>query len=212
MSKVKIKIDKNRTREKLIRYAKRLFAKKDFSAVSIREIAKNAKVNSAGISYHFGNKLGLYKSILEESLRLTLSKIKPINETNLSPNQKLIKFQKIIISILQDDPELNFLIHRTIISSIDKKVNQLLNEFYIRPLTKQLHEIVSSSTFNNKIDFINKEKIIFSIIAIPTYWTLFQRGYKDMFPKFKNNKALTEEVFTFSSDLLTSFLETKKGP
>ncbi len=208
MPEKKTKINASNVRKKLIRSAKQLFAKKEFSAVSIREIASNARVNSAGISYHFGNKLGLYKSILEESLHSTLGKIKPIENAPLSPNQKLIEFQKIIISILKDDPEINLLIHRTMISTMNKRVKRLLNEIYIEPLTKQLRAIVSSCTLDRKLDFISGKKIIFSIIAIPTYWSLFQSGYKDMFTNPKGKDDLMGDVFTFSSDILAFFLES----
>ncbi len=79
MQKEKEKVNASDVRGKLIKSAKKLFAKKGYSAVSIREIATNARVNSAGISYHFNSKLGIYKSILEDSLHTTLDKLKPLN-------------------------------------------------------------------------------------------------------------------------------------
>jgi len=43
-----------------------LFAERPFDAVSTRQIAKKAGVNLSAISYHFGNKEGLYSAIFEK--------------------------------------------------------------------------------------------------------------------------------------------------
>lgn len=43
-----------------------LFAERPFDAVSTRQIAKAAGVNLSAISYHFGNKEGLYTAIFEK--------------------------------------------------------------------------------------------------------------------------------------------------
>jgi AcrR family transcriptional regulator len=53
------------TKVRLLEAAKALFIRKGFSGVSIREIAREAKANSALISYYFGDKEGLFKSVLE---------------------------------------------------------------------------------------------------------------------------------------------------
>ena len=53
-------------KEKLLAAAVPLFAEKGFAAVSIREVAEAAGVNSALISYYFGGKSGLYEAVLNE--------------------------------------------------------------------------------------------------------------------------------------------------
>lgn len=49
----------------LIAAATPLFAQKGFTAVTIREIADAAQINSSAISYYFGSKEGLYQAIIE---------------------------------------------------------------------------------------------------------------------------------------------------
>ncbi len=44
----------------------RLFARKGFDAVGIREIAKIAGVNSSMINYYFGGKVGVLKAMIED--------------------------------------------------------------------------------------------------------------------------------------------------
>lgn len=52
------------TRIRLLEAAILLFAEKGFDAVGIREIAQQAKANSALVQYHFGGKGGLYVEAL----------------------------------------------------------------------------------------------------------------------------------------------------
>ena len=51
------------TRESLIESAERLFAARGFDGVSVRDIANDAKVNSALVGYYFGGKQGLLAEV-----------------------------------------------------------------------------------------------------------------------------------------------------
>lgn len=57
---------KQDARAQLLRAAKHLFARKGLSGTTIRDIAYEAAMNSAQISYYFENKLGLYRACLED--------------------------------------------------------------------------------------------------------------------------------------------------
>jgi len=54
-----------RTRDRLLEEALRLFALKGQDAVGIREVAAAAKTNVASIAFHFGGKEGLYAAVIE---------------------------------------------------------------------------------------------------------------------------------------------------
>jgi AcrR family transcriptional regulator len=51
------------TRQRIIDASLRLFAEHGFKGVSVRDISAAAGVNVAAISYHFGSKQGLYRTI-----------------------------------------------------------------------------------------------------------------------------------------------------
>ncbi|MDO8769644.1 MAG: CerR family C-terminal domain-containing protein [Burkholderiaceae bacterium] len=53
-------------RNRLLDAALALFAEKGFSKTSTREIALAAQINSASISYYFGDKAGLYKAVFTD--------------------------------------------------------------------------------------------------------------------------------------------------
>lgn len=56
------------TRERLLRAAEQLFAERGFKAVTVREICQAAHANVAAVNYHFGDKLGLYREVMQVAI------------------------------------------------------------------------------------------------------------------------------------------------
>src|SRR5688572_5334029 len=52
------------TRRNLLEAAGRVFAAEGYRNATVREICRLAKANVAAVSYHFGDKRGLYKAVL----------------------------------------------------------------------------------------------------------------------------------------------------
>jgi len=65
-------------RERLIEIGERLFARRGFAAVSLREVSAAAgQRNTSAVQYHFGSKQGLIEAIL-------LHRLGPVNERRLA--------------------------------------------------------------------------------------------------------------------------------
>ncbi|HXY38713.1 MAG TPA: CerR family C-terminal domain-containing protein [Vicinamibacteria bacterium] len=56
------------TRERILVTAERLFAEHGFRRVSVRDICRAARVNVAAINYHFGDKAGLYREVVQAAI------------------------------------------------------------------------------------------------------------------------------------------------
>lgn len=65
---------KTDVRDQLIIHARELFSIMPYEKVSIRLIAQKARVDSAMVRYYFGNKEGLFETMLRESLQPMLDK------------------------------------------------------------------------------------------------------------------------------------------
>jgi AcrR family transcriptional regulator len=55
------------TRERLLRSATRLFADNGYRGASVRDICNLARANPGAVSYHFGGKRQLYRSVLRRA-------------------------------------------------------------------------------------------------------------------------------------------------
>lgn len=66
------------SRARIIEASGLLFATRSFNGVSVRELARAAKVNAAAISYHFGGKEGLYDAVLAQLVADTGPIMKPL--------------------------------------------------------------------------------------------------------------------------------------
>jgi AcrR family transcriptional regulator len=56
------------TRERLLKAAERLFADRGFKKVTVRDICRAARANVAAVNYHFGDKLGLYREVMQTAI------------------------------------------------------------------------------------------------------------------------------------------------
>ena len=61
-----MKLDQNKSINKILEASTKLFSLKGFKATTIRDIAKDANVNSSLISYHFNGKEGLLHKIVTD--------------------------------------------------------------------------------------------------------------------------------------------------
>jgi AcrR family transcriptional regulator len=56
------------TRDRLLRASEQLFAARGFRDVTVRDICRAARANVAAVNYHFGDKLGLYREVLQVAI------------------------------------------------------------------------------------------------------------------------------------------------
>jgi AcrR family transcriptional regulator len=56
------------TRDRLLKAAERLFADRGFKKVTVRDMCRAARANVAAVNYHFGDKLGLYREVMQSAI------------------------------------------------------------------------------------------------------------------------------------------------
>ncbi len=103
------------TRERLLDAAARLFADRGFRKVTVREICREARANVAAINYHFGDKLGLYREVLQsaiDTMRATTELGRAAGE-GLAPEEKLRRFFEVFAKRVLEDPRRAW-IHRLV--------------------------------------------------------------------------------------------------
>lgn len=72
-----------KTLDRIVSAAEKLFAEKGFRAMTLRDVTKEARVNLAAVNYHFGSKINLMHAVIKR-------RIEPINSERLERLDALI--------------------------------------------------------------------------------------------------------------------------
>jgi AcrR family transcriptional regulator len=92
-------------KHQILKVASKLFSEKGYEAVSVREIAIIAEVNVSMISYYFGGKEGLYRSIIEshyDKAKDLFSKLETLAQEATTNKDNFIKFWRNFLEQLID--------------------------------------------------------------------------------------------------------------
>jgi len=76
-------------KEQILIEAERLFSEQDFDAVSVRDLAKEAGVNIAMISYYFGSKEKLFETLIIRRIGDSQGNVREIATSNLPVADKM---------------------------------------------------------------------------------------------------------------------------
>ena len=167
---MKVEASEKTVSQQIIDAATVLFAAKGFARVSVREISKEAEVNSALISYYFGGKGELYNHILKSQLEHLISVVSEIQKEKLTPIKEIYRFSEKLTLLHKKYPYLLRLVLGEIINpscyyGVVKKeiesMNHLLKECILRG--------VNSGDFKSDID---PDATAISLIGIINFYFL----------------------------------------
>jgi AcrR family transcriptional regulator len=96
-----VRADGEQSRERLRQAALLLFAQQGYSKTSTREIAEAAHTNVAAISYYFGDKAGLYRSVFAER-KAVHEGLQRLSQPDLSLDEALRAFIQGFIEPLRE--------------------------------------------------------------------------------------------------------------
>ncbi|UCE40671.1 MAG: TetR/AcrR family transcriptional regulator [Candidatus Aminicenantes bacterium] len=93
-------------KKRILAAAISLFAQKGFAAVGVREIAAEAGVNIAMISYYYDGKIGILKEILEEFFNRYMQVFEGIDDENKTPEACVRGLIHNIVQFVRENTEL----------------------------------------------------------------------------------------------------------
>jgi AcrR family transcriptional regulator len=94
------------TRERLVQVARQLFAERGFHHVTVRDIIQEAGANLAAVGYHFGDKLGLYRHVVEAEIAAMVKLNESLRARANDPRENVSAEEKIRIYIRNYLPRL----------------------------------------------------------------------------------------------------------
>lgn len=153
------------TYDRLLEVAARLFAARGFKDVTIREICRAARANVAAVNYHFGDKLGLYREVLNKAIETMQATTEAARQagTGLNAEQKLRAYVRVFLqraAVQSGDSWIHQLMLREMADptpAID-----LIFEQVVRPRLAYLSEIVAETLSADA----NDEQVLRSVLSI----------------------------------------------
>jgi AcrR family transcriptional regulator len=157
--------EKGDARQRILKASISLFSKKGFAGVGVREIAAEADVNLAMISYYFNGKVGILKEIIEYFFKLYLPIYRDVDDVSLPPEEcfriligRLVDFIRVNGDLFLmvynelplDVPELADLKARKM-TEVMQTLNSLIRRFGLDPGDREIVSVVGSSLISGII-------------------------------------------------------------
>jgi TetR/AcrR family transcriptional regulator, regulator of cefoperazone and chloramphenicol sensitivity len=160
------------TRERVLRSAAQLFADRGFKKVTVRDICRAARANVAAVNYHFGDKGGLYREVLQlaiDIMRATSEAARVAGEGQLA-DDRLRRYIQVSLCRVMGDTHANW-IYRLINREISDPTPAFdtLVEHGVRPRIDDLSAIVADIIGCAVTD----ERVSRCVASIHAQWVLF---------------------------------------
>ncbi len=184
--------DFNEKQLQIIETSERLFSLKGFDGTSVRDIAEEAGINVAMISYYFGSKEKLMEAIFEVKIGRVQMRVEALLQDNkLTPMQKVnILIDEHIERVMQSQQFYRIMICEQVSNTnaaILKKVKQLKVR-NAELITELIKEGQQQGVFKRKVDVVMMLNTM-----IGTVWQSILN--KEHYKEFTNSEALTDEEY-----------------
>jgi AcrR family transcriptional regulator len=151
--------EKSRTRQRILEASITLFSKKGFAGVGVREIAAEADVNLAMISYYFSGKIGILKEIYEHFFKLYLPIFDDIDDPAETPEHCFQILVRKLVDFVRQHTQLFLLIYNEMpldvpevadiksqrIGELIQKMSGLMIRFGLDPQNPQIFAVIGPS-------------------------------------------------------------------
>jgi len=97
--------ERNSRKQKILAAGEKLFTRYSYDNVTLKDLSREAGVNSALVSYYFGGKRGLYCGVLQDKFTKFLNTLDASSFAGLSPIESLRKFLHGQIRLQIDNPD-----------------------------------------------------------------------------------------------------------
>ena len=116
-------------REALLDTARRLFLARGFGPVTIRQIAAAAGSSPATIHYHFGDKLGLYRAMLEAAIAPVSAALQRLADPARAEQVDIGEVVRLYTRMLADNPWVPALIVQEVLAEGGRFREQFIENF-----------------------------------------------------------------------------------
>jgi TetR/AcrR family transcriptional regulator, regulator of cefoperazone and chloramphenicol sensitivity len=196
------------TPERILRAATGLFARHGHRAVTLKDVAREAKVNGAAVNYHFGDKSKLYRAVIDFCLaeREEAAPIDDAGWRDLAPDLRLRNFITMMMEQLLNERQTTLLSQIMLWEAIDPTPE--FKKMVVRLPGRQLN-ILDDMIRDWVGDALPRRKVRAASISILGQCVYYRYGRKILAFAEKRNRtsrdeisAIAEEIYEFSAAAL----------
>src|SRR5688500_9374497 len=134
------KVDK---RAHILSVAEQLFAEQGFDGTSVRDIAQQANVNLAMISYYFGSKEKLLEALIEDRAGYTLGILEELNkDQSLTPWDKIDRLVEVYVDKVLNNYHFHCIMMQQSNSTRSAEIKDLVVNIKLRNV-EQVKKVIS---------------------------------------------------------------------
>lgn len=187
-------------RNALLAAARKYFTSRDFSAVSVRQIALNAGVNPAMIHYYFQDKQGLYSAMLQDTIGPLLATLDANQHDNDARTISLREFLSRYIRLISDNPWLPNLIVREVFYGNGKFRNIFIRKFAKR-MGERLQDLIRQEGGKGLLrQDLDPAMAALSLISMSVF-PFIARPVAENVLNLKINKSFTDDLIKHTTRL-----------
>ena len=176
----------NEKQMQILQVTEKLFAEKGFDGTSIRDIAKQANINIAMVSYYFGSKEKMLEALIYSRISDMKLQLESLSKEAISPVEKINKLIELYIHRINKNKGIYQILHFELTS---KKREIDLKSF--AEVKKQNFEIIKKIIVEGQEKGIFKQDI--NLILIPS-------SILGPFFHFQMNRLNYEEMLDLKTD------------
>jgi len=192
----------------LLEVAGPIFADRGYQATTIREICAGAGANVAAINYHFGDKLGLYTEVLQQSVRAAqLIAVQNTLDQNTPPEEILRALIRARLrSISGDDlPDWHSRLLAHELAQPTPALRQLIDKV-ARPICERLLQLIGGMIGLPAKDE-NTRLCAISVVGQVLAYVLPRPLLTEIWPELKMTPEQVERIADHIADFSLSYLQ-----
>lgn len=188
------------TPERIVRAATGLFARHGHRAVTLKDVAREAKVNGAAVNYHFGDKSKLYRAVIDLCLaeREGAAPIDDAGWRDLPPDLRLRNFITMMMEQLLNEKQTTLLSQIMLWEAIDPTPE--FKKMVVRLPGRQLN-ILDDMIRDWVGDTLPRRKIRAASISILGQCVYYRYGRKILAFAEKRNRTTREEISMIAAEI-----------
>jgi TetR/AcrR family transcriptional regulator len=195
-------------REELLNAASTLMNERDSLEISLNEISGLARVNSALVKYHFGNKRGLLIALIERDVGNSMSHLKAVVDSDSSPVEKLRIHVAGLINLYFRFRYLNNLV-LTLLRDSTPEQAQDMSDRLIRPAADAQREILEQGWASG--DFRRVDPMLFYFTLMGACDVFFSSHFtlRTVFDRHRIDDDLRRQFIDHTATLLIRGISAK---